>query len=78
LECDVLWRKELETTVGVDIWSHSICRFRCVREICKIKTRIRENNKLILGDKNRLNSLCGGSEKKKKKNYDDVDDDEVN
>jgi len=72
LECDVLWRKELETAVGVDIWSYSICRLKCVREICKIKTRIREENKLILGDKNRLNSLYGGSEKKKKNDDDDV------
>jgi len=29
LECDVLWRKKLET-VGVDIWSYSIWRFKCV------------------------------------------------
>jgi hypothetical protein len=41
LECDVLWRKKLETAVGVDIWSYSICRFKCVREIWKIRTRIR-------------------------------------
>ena len=41
LECDVLWRKESETAVGVDIWSYSICRFKCVREICMIRTRIR-------------------------------------
>jgi hypothetical protein len=41
LECGVLWRKKLEKAVGVDIWSYSICRFKCVREICKIRARIR-------------------------------------
>ena len=75
MECDVLWRKKLETAVGADVWSYRICTFKCVREICKIRTRVRWREQINPQRQNRLNSLCGGSEKKKKKKK---NDDEVN